>query len=78
MADIKYRLTDLAIKNIKGNIPLMVKLMEHFNRGQRTIENMLDDKDIRLTEPELLKLIIGLTGLYKEQVVEKVTETVEK
>lgn len=78
MALIKYRLTDLAIKNIKGNIPLMTKLMEHFDRGQRTIENMLDAKDIRLTEPELLQLIIGLTGLYKEQVVEKDVEVVNK
>lgn len=74
----KYRITDLAIKNIKGNIPLMTKLMEHFNRGQRTIENMLDAKDKRFLEPELLEVIIGLTGLYKEQIVERDTEVVNK
>lgn len=66
----EYRLTDLAVTNIKASIPLMGKLMERFNRRQRTIQKMLDAKDKRLTEPELIDMIIGVTGLYKEQVVE--------
>ena len=48
----------------------MGKLMERFNRRQRTIQKMLDAKDKRLTEPELIDMIIGVTGLYREQIVE--------
>lgn len=68
---IEYRISDLAIRNIKSNIPLMAKLMEHFDRGQRTIENMLDVKDKRFTEPEVIQIIIKESGLYKEQVIEE-------
>lgn len=67
----EYRITDLAVKNIKASIPLMGKLMERFSRRQRTIEKMLDQKDRRLTEPEVLDLIIEVTGLYKEQIIEE-------
>lgn len=70
--NIEYKITDLAIRNIKGNIPLMAKLMERFDRGQRTIELMLDAKDIRFTEPDILGIIIEGSGLYKEQVIEEV------
>lgn len=61
----------MAIRNIKGNIPLMAKLMEHFDRGQRTIELMLDAKDKRFTEPDVLEIVIEGSGLYKEQVIEE-------
>lgn len=50
----------------------MARLMEHFDRGQRTIELMLDAKDIRFTEPDVLEIIIEGSGLYKEQLIEEV------
>lgn len=78
MNTIEYRLTDLAVTNIKASVPLMSKLMERFDRRQRTIEKMLDAKDIRFTEPDVVDIIIEVTGLYKEQVIEKATEPVEK
>ena len=77
MSKKEYRITDLAIRNIKGNIPLLTKLMEHFDRGQRTIELMLDAKDKRFSEPELVNTIIEVTGLYKEQIIEEVVEPVK-
>lgn len=75
---IEYRITDLAIRNIKGNIPLMAKLMERFDRGQRTIELMLDAKDKRFTESDVLEIIIEGSGLYREQIIEEDTEVVSK
>lgn len=66
-----YQISDLAIRNIKANVSLMAKLMEYFDRGQRTIENMLEAKDKRFTEPDCLELLIKESGLYKEQIIEK-------
>lgn len=78
MGKKEYRLTDLAIRNINASILLMAKLMEHFDRGQRTIENMLIAKDKRFTEPEVVEIIIKNSGLYKEQIIELDTEVVSK
>lgn len=67
----EYKISDLAVLNIRANISLMAKLMEHFKRGQRTIDNMLDAKDKRFTEPEVVELIIENSGLYRKQILEE-------
>lgn len=72
MNTTEYRLTDLAVTNIRASVPLMSKLMERFDRRQRTIEKMLDVKDIRLADPEVIDMIIEVTGLYREQIIEEV------
>lgn len=64
------QISDMAIKVIRSNNKLIGRLMGHFDRGQATIDNMLDSKDSRLTEPETVVIIKEETGLFDSQILE--------
>lgn len=63
-------ITDKAIGKIKGNNILMGRLMIAFDRGQNTIENWMDSKDIRLTTPTAVQILMEETDLAYEDILE--------
>ena len=65
-------ISDTALHAMRGNNYLMADLMRLFNRCQNTIENWMKAKDIRLTTPAAVKIIVDNTGLKEEQVLEEV------
>lgn len=68
-------ITDLAIARIKGNYSAIAGLMESFNRGQKSIENWLDAKDVRLTTPQAINVIKSKTGLSESEIIEPTKAT---
>ena len=62
-------ISDTAIHAIKGNNYCMAELMKLFNRCQNTIENWLKDRDIRLTTPQAVAIIVQYTGVPEDQVL---------
>lgn len=68
-----YTISNNATTAIRGNNRLMGKLMTAFNRTQRSIENWLDSKDVRLTTPLAVQLIKEETGLEDSQILEEET-----
>lgn len=64
-------ISEKAIAEIKKNNPLIGKLMGAFNKGQATIENWLNKKDIRLTTPLAVEIISEGTGLSDTEILEE-------
>lgn len=72
-----YVISDKAITSIKGNNRLMAKLMIAFDRGQNTIENWMNSKDVRLTTPIAIQLIGEESDLSKDEIILEETEVKE-
>lgn len=68
---IKYmKLSDIAVRKIKGNNQLIGRLMVEFDRGQKAIETWLKDHDQRLTLPEAVRIISEETRLTTEEILD--------
>jgi len=66
----KYmQISNTAIELIRGNNKIMGRLMIAFNRGQKSIETWLDNKDIRLTTPTAVQIIEEGTELSADQIL---------
>jgi len=63
------QISDTAIELIRGNNKIMGHLMIAFNRGQKSIETWLDNKDIRLTTPTAVQIIEEGTDLSADQIL---------
>jgi hypothetical protein len=64
-------ISDRAIQAIKGNNKLIAALMTAFDRGQNTIENWMNDKDVRLTTPTAVKAIVEHSDLTESDILEQ-------
>lgn len=64
------QLTQKAISIVKGNNQLIGALMAAFNRGQKTIEDWAESKDVRLTTPTAVKIFCEVGGLRENEVLE--------
>lgn len=71
-------ISDKAIQKLKGNNRAIARLMIEFDRGQATIENWMNAKDVRLTTPSAVTIISTETGLAQDEVLEPVSATVEQ
>lgn len=60
---------------IKSNNRIVGRLMILFDRGQKTIENWLDNDDIRFTTPAAMDIIKTETGLTEAEILEPQTAT---
>jgi len=69
-------ISNKAIQAMKGNNKLMAKMMLAFDRTQNTIENWMNDKDVRLTTPDAVKIISEETKLTESEILEEETENV--
>ena len=69
------QISDKAIGRIKGNNILIGRLMAAFNRGQKSIEVWMDNKDIRLTTPTAVQIIREETELTDYEIVEGLQDT---
>lgn len=65
-------LTKKASEEVRRNNKCVGRLMAHFNRSQRTIENWLDANDTRFTTQEALEIIKSETGLFDDDILEPV------
>lgn len=65
------QLSKKAASLIKGNNKLIGRLMEAFDRGQKTIEDWAANCDVRLTTPTATQIISDVTGLSEEEILEK-------
>lgn len=73
------QITDSAISKAKASNQIMGKLMAEFDKGQKTIENWLAAKDVRLTTPAAVAIIREESGLDDSEILEdteKVNEVV--
>lgn len=59
-----------AADQIKTNNKLIGRLMGAFNRGQKTIENWIDQNNVLLTTPLAVEIISEETGLVESQILE--------
>ena len=66
-------ISDKALMAIKGSNILIGRLMIAFNRGQNTIENWMNSKDIRLTTPDAVKIISEESGLSEGEILDEST-----
>lgn len=57
------QISDAAIEAIRTSNACMGRLMGAFNRREKSIENWLESKDIRLTTPSAVQIIKEETGL---------------
>jgi hypothetical protein len=64
-------ISDKAIESIKKNNRLIARLMIAFNRGQNTIENWMNHKDVRFTTPIAVQIIREETGLSDQEILEE-------
>jgi hypothetical protein len=64
-------ISELAINKIKGNNILVAKLMMLFDRTQNTIENWMNDKDVRLITPDAVRIISEETRLTEDEIIEQ-------
>ena len=74
--NLEMTISDKAIEAIKGNNKLIAALMTAFDRGQNTIEIWMNKKDVRLTTPIAVSLIVEHSGLSESEILE--TETVNQ
>lgn len=65
-------ITDRALSLIPKNNKLIGRLMIAFDRGQNTIENWVQQKDVRLTTPTAVQIISEETGLDQSEILEEV------
>lgn len=68
---LEMTISDKAIQSMKSNNRLMARMMLAFDRTQNTIENWMNDKDIRLTTPTSVAIIREETGLFDEDILEQ-------
>lgn len=71
-------ITDRALGLIPKNNRIIGRLMIAFDRGQNTIENWIESKDVRLTTPMAVLIIAEETGLKESEILEESAETVNK
>lgn len=64
------KISDKAIVAIKRSNTIMGRLMIAFNRGQNTIENWMNSKDVRLTTPTAVQIIMEESELKSEDILE--------
>lgn len=64
------QVSDKALLLMKKNNVAIGKLMIAFNKGQQTILNWMDSKDVRLTTPTAVEVIREETGLSDEEILE--------
>lgn len=64
-------ISNIVAEKVRGNNRIIGLLMIAFDRGQKTIELWLDDKDIRLTTPTAVEIIKAETGLTESEIFEK-------
>lgn len=69
MTTISHRALSLIPKNNR----LIGRLMIAFDRGQNTIENWIESKDVRLTTPTAVQIIAEETGLSDQEILEEET-----
>lgn len=68
------QISDKAVQTIKSDNKAMGALIQLFDKHYRTIENWLDNKDIRLTTPNAVATIKEVTGLKEKEILQKETE----
>lgn len=64
------KITQQAIDKIRGNNSAIGRLMQAFDRGQKSIEVWMNNKDIRLTTPTAVQIIQEETGLSEDEILE--------
>lgn len=64
------KITDIAVQKIRKENKAIARLMILFDRGQKSIERWMEDKDIRLTLPEAVLIISEETRLTPEEILE--------
>ena len=62
-------ISDLAISRIKGNNIIMGKLMIAFNKGERTMQQWMERRDIKLTTIMAINIIKAETGLTEDEII---------
>lgn len=67
-------ITNKALEAFKGNNKLIARLMIAFDRGQNTIENWMASKDVRLTTPIAVQIIMEETELTNAEILEESKE----
>lgn len=63
-------ISDTAVQKIEGNNRTIGRLMIAFDRGQKSIENWLRSRDVRLTTPTAIAIIKEETGLAESEILE--------
>ena len=63
------QISELAELKIRGNNKAIGRLMQFFDKGERTILNWMERKDIRLTVPGCLKIIAEETGINENEIL---------
>ena len=69
------QLSALAVDKILSSNKLMGRLMGAFDRHQKTIQDWVHDKDIRLTTPMAISIIKEETGLDDSEILEPIKES---
>ncbi len=64
------QISDKAVQAIQKDNKVMGALIQLFDKHYRTIENWLENKDIRLTTPDAVAIIKELTDLKKHEILE--------
>lgn len=64
------QISDKAIEVLKGNHKALAALSYKFDKHAKTIENWLNNKDIRLTTPIAIDIIKAETGLSDSEIFE--------
>lgn len=60
-------------QTIKKSNTCMGRLMVLFDKGQKTIENWLDDNDVRFQIPAAVEIIKSETGLSESEIFDTQT-----
>lgn len=74
---LEMTISDKAIEAIKNSNKLIAALMTAFDRGQNTIEIWMNKKDVRLTTPTAVKLIMEHSELTEADILEQEVTTNE-
>lgn len=74
---LEMTISDKAIEAIKNSNKLIAALMTAFDRGQNTIEIWMNKKDVRLTTPTAVKLIMEHSELTEMEILEAEVTTNE-
>ena len=70
------QISDKAIETIRESNKAQAALMAAFNIGQKSVQNWLDRKDIRLTTPDAIKAITESTGIPESEILTEEPVTV--
>lgn len=64
-------ITDAAVERIRASKKCIMALGYEFERGDKTINNWLDEKNVLLTTPTAVEIIKRETGLTKDEILMK-------